>query len=127
MNINALSVSSLITILGVLIMVVNVITEVLKKVTWDKLPTNIVSTIVSIALTVIAFIVYANINKIDIVWYMIVGSIIAGFFVAYGAMFGFDKLKQVIEQYNVIKSEKSNSKKEDTPTTPTTDSTTTVK
>jgi len=40
-----------------------------------------------------------------VVWYMVVGAIILGVFVAYAAMFGFDKFRQTIEQINSIKKE----------------------
>ena len=43
--------SVIITIIGLLVALTNVIVEVAKKVTWDKLPTNILALIVAISLT----------------------------------------------------------------------------
>ena len=41
-----------------------------------------------------------------ITWYMVVGAIVLGFFVCFAAMYGFDKLKQTMEQINSIKRKK---------------------
>ena len=43
--------SVIIAIVGVLVALTNVIVEVAKKATWDKLPTNILALIVAVALT----------------------------------------------------------------------------
>ena len=89
-----------------LTVVTNIITEVLKKLTWDKLPTNIVAFLVAMVVTLLAFFAVCQIAGIAIVWYMVVGAIVLGIFVAYAAMFGFDKLKQTLEQLNGIRSNK---------------------
>ena len=36
-------------------------------------------------------------------WYMVVAAVVMGVFVAYAAMFGFDKLRQTLEQLDSIK------------------------
>lgn len=86
----------LIAIIGVLVALTNVIVEVLKKATWDKLPTNILALIIGEVLSIIAGIAYLQIEGIFIVWYYIVALVVLGFMVAYAAMFGFDKLKEVL-------------------------------
>lgn len=91
-----IDVAVLLPIIGLLVAVVNIITQVIKKATWEKLPTNIVVLILSIALTLVAFFAYVNIEGIAVVWYMVVSAIVVGFFVAYAAMFGFDKLKEIL-------------------------------
>ena len=55
------------------------------------------------AVTLLAFLTACQIMGIAVVWYMVVGAIILGIFVAYAAMFGFDKLRQTIEQVKNIK------------------------
>ena len=95
---NILNWSVILSIVGVLVVLTNIITQVLKKLTWDKMPTNILVVIISMALTVIAFFAYCQINAITVVWYMIAAMIVLGFLVAYAAMFGFDKLKEVLTQ-----------------------------
>jgi len=42
---------------------------------------------------------------VAIVWYTVVGAVVLGFFVAYAAMFGFDKLKEAIAQLDQKKTE----------------------
>lgn len=91
-----IDISVLLPIIGALVAVVNIVTQVLKKVTWDKLPTNVVVLLLSVALTVAAFFAYAQVTALSVTWYMVVAAVVAGFAVAYAAMFGFDKLKETI-------------------------------
>lgn len=86
-----------------LMVVTNILVEVIKKVTWDKIPTNLLAVIVAEVLTMIFGIVYSQINSITISWYYVVGAIIVGLFVSYAAMFGFDKLRQALEQIDILK------------------------
>ena len=86
----------IIMIIGVLVALTNVIVEVVKKVTWDKLPTNIVALIVSEVLTIAAGVIYFTVSGYLILWYHIFAFVILGFMVSYAAMFGFDKLKEIM-------------------------------
>lgn len=90
--------SVILTIVGVLVVITNIMVQVLKRVTWDKLPTNILAVIISMSLTLAAFFAYCQIKSVAVVWYMVVAAVVLGFFVAYAAMFGFDKLKETITQ-----------------------------
>jgi hypothetical protein len=84
-------------ILGALIALTNITVEVIKSaIPNSKFPTNLVAVIVAIVITVTAFAVWASISNVVILWWHIVASIIVGVLVAYGAMFGYDKLKEVI-------------------------------
>ena len=95
----------ILTIIFGLTIVTNILTEVIKQVTWNKIPTNILVIVIAEILTIAAGATYAQINSVNIIWYHAVGAVVVGVFVAYAAMFGFDKLKQAIEQMNIIKSE----------------------
>ena len=88
--------SVIIAIVGVLVALTNVIVEVAKKATWDKLPTNILALIVAVALTLAAGFAYCQIEAITITWYIVVAFVVVGFMVAYAAMFGFDKLREIM-------------------------------
>ncbi len=90
----------------VLMIVTNIIVEVLKKLTWEKLPTNVLAFLVAMTVTLLAFFAFCSITGTAIVWYLVVGAVILGIFVAYAAMFGYDKLRQTLEQLNGIKSDK---------------------
>lgn len=91
------NISNLLAIIGALVVLVNILPEVIKKVTWDRLPTNIVALILSEGLTLAAGAAYAQINTIHITWYLVVGAVVVGFMVAYAAMFGYDKLKEILD------------------------------
>lgn len=88
--------SVIISIIGVLVVLTNIITQVLKKVTWEKLPTNVLVVIISMALTLAAFFAYCQIQTIAVVWYMVAAAVVLGFMVSYAAMFGYDKLMEAI-------------------------------
>lgn len=87
----------LITVIGSLVAVVNIIVEVLKKFTEKYVPTNVLAVIISMVLTLTGFFAWCSINAVVVQWYLVVAAIVVGFFVAYAAMFGFDKLKEVLE------------------------------
>ena len=98
-----MAISVILPVVLVLMVITNIIVEVLKKLTWGKLPSNILAFAVAMAVTLLVFLAACQIMGVAVVWYMVAGAIILGIFVAYAAMFGFDKLKQTVEQLNSIK------------------------
>ena len=96
-------ISVILPLVLVLMVVTNIIVEVLKKLTWERLPTNILVFVVAMAVTLLAFLAACQIMGVRILWYMVAGAVVLGVFVAYAAMFGFDKLRQTIEQMDQIR------------------------
>jgi len=92
------AISIILSAVLMLIVVTNIIVEVLKKLPWRKLPTNLLAFVVAMTVTLLAFLTVCQIMGVAVVWYMVAGAIILGVFVAYAAMFGFDKLKQTLGQ-----------------------------
>ena len=89
--------SVLMVIIGALVVLTNIIVEVLKKFTWDKIPTNFLVVCIAIPLTVTAFYAWASYMGITALpWYYAIAFIVIGFLVAYAAMFGFDKLREAL-------------------------------
>lgn len=82
--------------LYLLVLTVNIIVEVVKRLI--PVPTDIVVFIVSIAVTVLAMFIAAEVLQITIMWYYAVGAVVMGIFVAYAAMFGFDKFKEILDR-----------------------------
>lgn len=82
----------------ILMVVTNIFTEVLKKILPERVPTNIMAFLVAMLVTLAGFLAVCQIAGLPITWYMIAGAVALGFFVAFAAMFGFDKFKQTIEQ-----------------------------
>ena len=99
-------ISTLLIVVAVATVLVNIVVEVLKKITWDLIPTNLLAFIVAETITLLAFFAICQIRGIPVVWYMVAAAVVLGFFVAYAAMFGFDKLRELIEQLGTIKSRK---------------------
>lgn len=85
-----------------LTVVTNIIVQVIKSVTWDKIPTNLLALIVAFIVTAGAAAVYITVMAIAFKWYMVIVCIAIAFCVAFAAMFGFDKLKQMFEQIEGI-------------------------
>ena len=88
--------SVIITIIGVLVALTNIVVQVLKTSTYEKLPTNLLALIVAEVLTIGVGLAYCQNNAIPLAWYMVAALVVAGFMVAYAAMFGFDKLKEIM-------------------------------
>ena len=85
-----LNISAIVAIIGALTVLTNIIVEVLKRATWEKMPTNLLAIIVAMVLTLVAFFGYMA--------FMGYAAVVVGFAVAYAAMFGFDKLKEALGQ-----------------------------
>ena len=96
-------ISIILPLVLVLMIVTNIIVEVLKGLTWGKLPTNLLAFIIAMAVTLLAFFAMCQIAGVPVTWYRVVGAIVLGFFVCFAAMFGFDKLRQTMEQLEQIK------------------------
>ena len=89
-------IGQLLSVIFGLMVVVNLITEMAKKLGLKK--TNLFVIILSELLTLVSFFIYVDVTKLSIEWYYIVGAVFVGLGVAYSAMFGYDKLKQAILQ-----------------------------
>ncbi len=88
--------TSLIAIIGVLAFVVSVITQVIKEIPLiSDIPTSLLVITLSVSITTAVYIAYAQHNYMQLHWYMIAASIIAGFFVAFVAMFGWEKISDI--------------------------------
>lgn len=86
-----------------LTLLTNIVVQVIKGITYDKIPTNLLAFIVAFLVTGCAFYVWISVEKIAIAGWMIVGAIGLAFAVALAAMFGFDKLKELVNQWTGIK------------------------
>ena len=86
--------SIILGVLFVLTTTVNLIVEVIK--TFIPIPTAIVVFVVSITLTELALFIACEVLAITVMWYYAVGAVVLGIVVAYCAMFGFDKIKEVL-------------------------------
>lgn len=87
-------------IVGILAFVVSVIIEVIKNVSFLKnIPTDLVVIVLSEVLTVLSFLAYMSYNSIAVMWYLAVGAFIAGFFVAFVAMYGWDKITELYNRF----------------------------
>lgn len=92
-------------VLGIMFLLtftVNIIVEVVKRLV-PKIPTDLVVFIVSIIVTVLALYIAASVLKISVMWYYCVGAVVMGVFVAYAAMFGFDKFKDLYDRLKAYK------------------------
>ena len=77
----------------------NLIVQVFKTVTWDKIPTNFLALIVAEVLTLAAGAAYAQIQGIAITWYLVFAAVVVGLLSAYAAMLGYDKLVEALKNW----------------------------
>lgn len=90
----------ILAIIGVLAFMVSIITQVFKGVGFlAKIPTDILVVVLSIGITVAAFTAYMQYIQQAILWYMILAAIMAGFFVAFIAMFGWEKFSELWKRF----------------------------
>lgn len=92
-------VAMLLTAIALLVALTNIVVEVLKKLTWNKIPTDLLAILVAVVLTMLAFFAWASYAELTVLWYYIAAAVVAGLMVAYAAMFGFDKLKDILTKY----------------------------
>ncbi|MFV0351334.1 MAG: hypothetical protein ACK5JF_03360 [Oscillospiraceae bacterium] len=85
---------------AVLAFVVSVIVEVIKGLPGIKqIPTDIVVFVLAILLSIVVILVAATLLGISLAWYYIAAAILLGFFVAFVAMFGWEKLTALWDRY----------------------------
>lgn len=86
----------ILTVIGFLTVLVNLIVQVVKPLTYDKVPTEILATVLSELLTLLAYFGYAEYASWTVTWYTVAAAVVVGLLVSYAAQFGYDKLKDAL-------------------------------
>ena len=94
--------SAIMFAVAALVVVTNIFVGVFKSV-FPKLPTNILAVIMALMVTALAVAVLLAYLQMPFVWYYIPMALTLGIFVAYAAMFGFDKFKEAFDKLKVYK------------------------
>lgn len=90
----------ILAVIGAIAFIVSVITQVIKGVgVFAKIPTDGLVLVLSIGITVAAFVAYMQYLHMTILWYMILAAIMAGFVVAFVAMYGWEKLSELWKRF----------------------------
>ena len=87
-----------------LTLVTNIIVQVLKSLLYDMLPTNLLAFLVAVLVTAGTGFALWSYYGFSITGWMIAGLIGLCFLVAFAAMYGYDKLVQMVEQAGWLKS-----------------------
>ena len=89
--------------LAVAAFTVSVITEVTKSLAVMKyIPTDLYVIALSIAVCTVAFLIGAQMLQVTIRWYMLVGVLVISFYVAFLAMFGWQKLAALWKRFGEL-------------------------
>ena len=89
--------------LAVAAFTVSVITEVTKSLVVMKyIPTDLYVIALSIAVCTVAFLIGAQVLQVTIRWYMLVGVLVISFYVAFLAMFGWQKLAALWKRFGEL-------------------------
>ena len=100
MEILITNMTAVLAVSGALAFMVSVITQVFKGVgVLAKIPTDILVLVLSIGITVTAFVAYMQYIQQTIIWYMILAAILAGFLVAFVAMYGWEKFAELWSRF----------------------------
>lgn len=86
----------ILTVIGFLTVLVNLIVQVIKPLTYDKVPTEILATLLSEVLTLLTYFGYAEYASWTVTWYTVAAAVVVGLLVSYAAQFGYDKLKDAL-------------------------------
>jgi len=90
----------ILAVIGAIAFIVSVITQVIKGVgLFAKIPTDGLVLVLSIGITVAAFVAYMQYLHMTILWYMVLAAIMAGFVVAFVAMYGWEKLSELWKRF----------------------------
>jgi Ca2+/Na+ antiporter len=90
----------ILAVIGAIAFIVSVITQVIKGVgVFAKIPTDGLVLVLSIGITVAAFVAYMQYLHMAILWYMVLAAIMAGFVVAFVAMYGWEKLSELWKRF----------------------------
>lgn len=101
-----INLTTLIMVISALAFVVSVFTEVTKNISiFKKIPTDLQVLTVSVLLTVLSYFAYASYSNGKITWYYIVGAFVIGLFVAFVAMYGWDKFRQLWTRFHNTESD----------------------
>ena len=92
-----IDVTVLLPVIGILTVITNVVVEVLKKLTYNHIPTQFLAVAIAEGLTFTAYFAYIMNQTIPTVWYYHVAAFVVGLMVSYAAMFGFDTLKEALK------------------------------
>ena len=93
-------------LLFILVSLTNLFTQLFKQLTWDKIPTNWLVLIIAVFLSEAAIFVYCQLTPIIYLASYAVIGVVLGLLVAYGAMFGYDKLKEALEDLKKLRENK---------------------
>ena len=94
----------LLTLVLALTVVTNIVVQVLKGLLYDLIPTNLLAFLVAVIVTVGTGFALWSYYKFVITGWMIAALVALCFAVAFAAMFGYDKLVQLVEQAGGLKS-----------------------
>lgn len=95
-----LNITIILAVIGAIAFIVSVITQVIKGVgVFAKIPTDGLVLVLSIGITVAAFVAYMQYLHMTILWYMVLAAIMAGFVVAFVAMYGWEKLSGLWKRF----------------------------
>lgn len=82
--------------IGVLAFLVSIITQVFKEIPWlKKIQTNAVALLIALILCPLAVVILCVYMQIAILWYYIVGSVIAAFIVYLVATGGWERVTEM--------------------------------
>jgi hypothetical protein len=86
------------TSFALLVVLTNIIVQVVKDITEEKIPTRVLAVVISSGLSVLGSVIITASENVTMNFSIAVGSVVTGFVAAYCAMYGYDNLyKELVE------------------------------
>ena len=98
---------AILVVFGVLTILTGLVTEAVKKVVWQDLPTSLLAIFVAEGLTLGSGLTYALFVGATVLWWHIAAAVVAGRGVAYFAMLSYDKRVEIKKSLKKIKGDKN--------------------
>ena len=102
---------AILVVFGVLTILTGLVTEIIKKVIWQELPTSLLAIFVAEGLTLGSGLTYALIVGATVLWWHVAAAVVAGRGVAYFAMLSYDKRIEIKRSRAKIRGERNARKK----------------
>lgn len=90
---------TLISVISVMALFISIVTQLTKELVPKVIPTKLYVLVISVISTVVGVLCYLQYKGLEIKFYIVVGSIALGFFVAFISMYGWDEFKELKDRF----------------------------
>ena len=90
---------TLISVISVMALFISIVTQLTKEFIPKVIPTKLYVLVISVISTVVGVLCYLQYKGLEIKFYIVIGSVALGFFVAFISMYGWDEFKELKDRF----------------------------